>query len=127
MVTDDEKSVADRYGVILRPMCQTTKWIMGEDVYLRCDPTTTFQEIKEIINRDRRHLPVVRIDIYLNEKIIPKEKMIWTLLRLAVPNQGVLVISPTLYDGWYWNLPNYYKEKLLHDIALAIIAEPAGV
>ena len=116
-----------RFGVLLRPICCVSGWIMAEDYFLPCQPETTFEEIVQMIHAVRPHISPSRVLLVVSDKQIPENKMNWTLRRNTIADRSVIVVTPTMYDGWFWETKEHYRETFLTKIAMEIIAEPAAV
>ena len=53
------------FRIALRPQCQLTGWLMGEDYELLCSADeTTFNDIASILHKVRPHILTSRINFY---------------------------------------------------------------
>lgn len=116
------------FRVALRPQCQLTGWLMGEDYEFLCSAdVTSFDDIAVKINEMRPHILQSRINFYYKDKLIPENKMKWSLKRNGISKDEIIVISPTSYNGWYWHTMEYYQNNLLKNIALDILKSSSAM
>ena len=124
--SDDEGS-GERFGVQFRAQCCQTGWLMAEDFYFPCHLDTTFDEIRKAIHHQRPHISTSRLVLEVKGKDVPESKMTWTLRRNTVKNNEIIIVKPTMYDGWFWETKDFYREDFMRKIALEVIAEPSAV
>lgn len=123
---EDSSSIVNtqRVVIILRPMY--LDWQMGEDWELSLPITTTFIDLKEIIETEKgfsRH----RINLKLKGKILPANKEKWTIRRMGIYDGYILTVEATFPGSWWWNSIDYYADKLLCQTETIIDENGGGV
>ena len=80
-----------------------------------------------MIHDVRPHILAARVNLYTNDKLIQESKYKWTLKRLGLKRDSIIIVNPTSYNGWYWNTVEWYRDNLLKNIALEILKQPGAI
>lgn len=93
-------------------------WIMGDDWEIEIPDSTTIVGLKKYIEL-HKGISAYRIQIRLQTlKLCASNKEVWSLRRLGFSSGALFYCEPTNPSrGWIWNDIDYYKEKLLCEVA----------